>query len=156
MLMTDVMADISFYHLTSTSLDEALPKLLEKALQGGFRILVRVTDADEAERVNSLLWNYSPDSFLPHGTVRDGFAQHQPAFITPEEENPNNASLLVVTNGIEPSSLEGYMRVLDIFNGADESQLASARMRWKSYSNASHALSYIKQSATGGWEKQNL
>lgn len=150
------MADIFFYHLTSTTLDQALPKLLEKALLGGFKAVVKVSDTQEAERLNSWLWNYDPDSFLPHGTAQDGYSGLQPVFITPEEDNPAAANLLVVTCGTRPSTADSYTRVLDVFNGADEAQVAAARTRWKEYSTQGHALSYIRQNASGGWEKQNL
>src|SRR5205809_321355 len=63
---TFAMTDISFYHLTSTTLDQALPKLLEKALQGGFKAVVRAGSDTEAERLCGLLWSYDQDSFLPH------------------------------------------------------------------------------------------
>lgn len=150
------MADIFFYHLTSTSLDQALPKLLEKALQGSFKTVVQVSDAQEAERLNSWLWNYNPDSFLPHGTAQDGSSDQQPIYITPQEENPAAANLLVVTCGTRPSSAGSYARVLDVFDGADDTQVAGARARWKEYSAEGHTMSYIRQNASGGWEKQNL
>jgi DNA polymerase III subunit chi len=149
------MTDISFYHLTSTSLDQALPKLLEKALQGGFRAVVRVASETEAERVNGLLWTYNPDTFLPHGTARDGHSALQPIFITAAEDNPNHATLLVITDAVQLESAEAFERVLDIFNGADEQEVDKARARWKHYASQEHTVSYIKQNASGGWEKQS-
>lgn len=149
------MADIVFYHLTSTSLDQALPKLLEKALQGNFRVLVRVATPTEAERVNGLLWSYNPESFLPHGTAKDGHSDQQPIYITAEEENPNKASLLLTACGLQLESVSMYARVLDIFDGGNEQQVMQARGRWEYYSANNHSMSYIKQNASGGWEKQS-
>ena len=151
-----VMTEIFFYHLTSTSLDHALPKLLEKTMQGSFRVLVKVTSTEEAERLNSWLWSYNPESFLPHGTAKDGYSEQQPIFISPEEENPNGANLIIMTCGQFLSSTGDYSRVLDIFNGEDEAQVSAARERWKNYSAQGHALSYIRQNASGSWEKQQL
>ncbi len=147
------MADIFFYHLTSTSLDHALPKLLEKALQGGFRSLVRVAEPQEAERLCGWLWNYNLDSFLPHGTAKDGFSGQQPIFITADDENPNSANLLVTTCGALPAMLEGYQRILDIFNGEDAALVEGARNRWKQYLAEGHTLTYFRQNASGAWEK---
>ena len=148
------MTDISFYHLTSSTLDDALPKLLEKALQGGFKVIVRAASDLEAERLCHLLWTYDPDSFLPHGTVKDGSIEQQPIYITAGEENPNGAKLLVITNGLQLNDANGFDRVLDIFNGADEEQLAAARLRWKNYTVQGTGLAYIQQNSAGGWEKQ--
>lgn len=150
------MADISFYHLTSSSLDHALPKLLEKSLQAGFRVLVRVSNEAEAERLSQWLWTFNPDSFLPHGTAKDGQSQAQPVYITEQTDNPNQAALLMVTHGQLVDAPEGFTRILDIFNGADDAQTTSARQRWKHYSTAGHTLTYIKQSPSGQWEKQAI
>lgn len=148
------MTDVAFYHLTSTPLDHALPKLLEKSLQAGFRVVMRVSSAEEAERFNSLLWTYNTDSFLPHGTAKDGASEEQPIFITSEDVNPNAATLLMVTNGMQLATAEGYKRVIDIFNGADDAQVQDARARWKHYSGLGYAVSYARQNEAGAWEKQ--
>lgn len=148
------MSDINFYHLVSTSLDQALPKLLEKSLQAGFRVQLRVPTEEEAERLNGLLWTYNPDSFLPHGTAKDGYGEEQPVFITASGERPNSANLLVITGGMRAEDAGSYDRVLDIFNGADDEQVATARERWKQYGTEGHKLTYVRQTPTGGWEKQ--
>jgi DNA polymerase-3 subunit chi len=66
------MTEIGFYHLQRSSLNDALPKLLEKALQAGFRVLLKTPNAAETERLNLALWTYGQGSFLPHGTRTDG------------------------------------------------------------------------------------
>lgn len=150
------MTDIHFYHLTSTSPDQALPRLLEKSLQAKLRALVRVSSDEEAERINSLLWNYTPDSFLPHGTRRDGYSEQQPIYITAEDEHPNAASILIRMDGRLAEDTTNFQRVLDVFNGADAGQLAAARQRWKHYQDTGHILAYVRQNESGGWEKQSI
>ena len=149
------MTDISFYHLTSTSLDDALPKLLEKSLQAGFRVQVKTADEVESERLASWLWNYSPDTFLPHGTTKDGLEAEQPIFISSNWENRNAATLLLVLAGEVPPAIDGFTRMLDMFNGADAEQTQQARTRWKQYSTAGNALTYFRQTPSGSWEKQS-
>ena len=68
------MTEVGFYHLTRSTLDEALPRLLEKAYAAGNRVLVRVGDPERLELLNRALWTYGKESFLPHGTRSDGFA----------------------------------------------------------------------------------
>ena len=149
------MTDIQFYHLTSTSFDRALPKLLEKALQGGFRALVLMASEEKAEAMSNTLWTYDPASFLPHGTAKDGYDMQQPIYLTAQEDNPNQADLLVVTDGSVLELDNSFKRVLDMFDGNDEAAVADARARWKKYQNAGHNVVYVKQSPTGGWEKQS-
>ncbi len=149
------MTDIQFYHLTSTPLERALPKLLEKAIQGGFKAVVQVESDEKAEWMNGQLWSYDPASFLPHGTDKDGHSALQPIYITAAEANPNQADLLVITDGSEKIWDEKFRRVLDIFDGNDETMIAKARARWKKYQEDGHNVSYIKQNAAGGWERQS-
>lgn len=144
---------IQFYHLLATPLDRALPKLLEKAYAGGFRALVLTESEERAEHLSNLLWAYDQDSFLPHGTARDGHQDRQPVYLAARQENPNNANLLMVTDGSQPEDLSGFERVLDIFDGRDATAAANARARWKTYKAAGFDLSYIRQNERGGWDK---
>lgn len=149
------MTEIAFYHLTATSGDQALPRLLEKSLQSGYRCVVRVADEQEATRINDWLWSYAPESFLPHGTEGDGHAEKQPVLITPGNINANNANLLVVVSGAVIEETKGFDRILDIFDGSDDQQLQAARTRWKDYSARENcAVTYFRQTSAGSWEKQ--
>lgn len=147
-------ADIRFYHLTATPLERALPQLLEKALGAGFRSVVKVADAKMLDALNIQLWTYNPNSFLPHGSAIDGHAAEQPIYLTTGEENPNGARLLAVTDGSTPAAPESYERVLDLFDGSDETAVQEARKRWKSYKEAGHSLQYWQQTESGGWTQK--
>lgn len=147
------MTDIRFYHLTTSPLERALPQLLEKALGAGFRVVVKAADDAAVETLNTLLWTYNPSSFLPHGSTKDGHAAEQPIYLTATADNPNNATLLTVTDGSIPPS-DGYARLLDVFDGSDEQAVQSARNRWKSYKESGHELQYWQQTETGGWAQK--
>ena len=148
------MTEVSFYHLLHTPLERALPKLIEKVLESGARAVIRTGSAERAEALNSVLWTYDQDSFLPHGTARDGNAEEQPVWITPEDENPNGADILVLTDGAVAADLSGYRRCLEMFDGRDETAVTDARRRWTDYKAADHALTYWQQTERGGWEKK--
>ena len=89
------MSEIRFYHLQRASLEDTLPVILERAYGRGDRILVMTGSSERAEALASHLWTYKPDSFLPHGTAKDGAAAEQPIYLTAEAENPNAAKLLM-------------------------------------------------------------
>ena len=148
------MAEIGFYHLDRMPLEEALPKLLEKAHGSGARMVIRAPDSAAVERLNLLLWTYSPSSFLPHGSAADGWAEEQPIYLTAQDENPNGADILVQVEGAEAADPGSYRRVLDLFDGADPEALAAARSRWRSYKDAGHVLTYWQQKPQGGWDKK--
>ena len=68
------MSEIRFYHLQRASLEDTLPVILERAYGRGDRILVMTGSNERAEALASHLWTYRPESFLPHGTAKDGDA----------------------------------------------------------------------------------
>jgi DNA polymerase-3 subunit chi len=63
------MTAIAFYHLERAALEAALAKLLEKALAGGFRAVVKAGSEERLEALNAALWTYDQGSFLAHGSA---------------------------------------------------------------------------------------
>ena len=148
------MTEISFYHLLYTPLDAALPKLMEKVLSSGARAVIKTDSGDRAEALSNVLWTYEPQTFLPHGTAKDGNADKQPIWITPNDENPNGAGILVLTDGASAGDVSAWQRCIEIFNGRDETAVSEARRRWSAYKSAKHDLTYWQQIDRGGWEKR--
>lgn len=148
------MSRIDFYHLTRTSLEEVLPKLLNKAYAGGKRVLLK-TNAEKVEPLNAFLWTYDDESFLPHGSRKDGFADEQPIWITDEDNNANKAQFLFLTYGAETKNAESYERVFNIFDGKNEELLQQARHLWQEYKTAGFEMHYWQQSERGGWEEKS-
>jgi DNA polymerase-3 subunit chi len=145
------MSRIGFYHLTSSSLEVALPKLLEKALQAGHKILLMAGSAERVQHLEAHLWTYDPASFLPHGATRDGTELQQPVFLTASDDNPNQADLLVLTDGVTSERLDSFGRCLNLFDGQNVLAVTQARSRWKEWTAAGHELIYYQQSERGGW-----
>jgi DNA polymerase-3 subunit chi len=148
------MVEIGFYHLTRATLEEALPRLLERALGAGHRILVKAPSPTEVERLNKLLWTYGEASFLPHGSAADGWEAEQPIYLTAGDENPNGADLGCQCGGAEFAATEGLKRILDLFDGGDEAAVAAARDRWRRYKAAGHVLKYWQQNPDGRWAER--
>lgn len=146
------MATIQFYHLLSTTRERAVPKLMEKALASKSRVVVMAEREATLKALSEALWVNDPASFLPHGTAREPHAAEQPIILTLADENPNNADILCVLDGVSPASLPGYAKVLDVFDGSDEAAVKEARARWTRYKEAGHKLQYVKQQPGGGWK----
>ena len=143
---------IQFYHLLSTSRERAVPKLMEKALASGAKVVMLAQDEAVLKRMSDALWSTDPASFLPHGGAKDGHASEQPVYLTTTEENPNGAEILCVLDGSLPASANSYSKLLDVFDGANEAEVAGARSRWMHYKNLGLALQYVKQQPSGGWK----
>lgn len=151
------MAEIAFYHLTRTPLDQALPKLLGRVLAEGGRALVLCGSEERVAALDAALWLATDPDWLPHGTKAMGHAGQQPIWLTaeevPEDGAPNAARFLVLVDGAESVRLTAFERVLDLFHGTDEAAVTAARRRWSVAKAAGHALSYWQQGQRG-WEKK--
>jgi DNA polymerase-3 subunit chi len=148
-----VNMQIQFYHLTTTPLERALPKLVEKAYGAGYRVQLVLESEERVDYINQLLWTYDPNQFLPHGSARDAAPARQPIFLATTPDAPNNANILFVTEGTPAPPDAGYERVIDLFDGSNEDTVARARARWKTYKDGGYEISYFKQNDKGGWEK---
>ncbi len=150
------MIRVDFYHLQKAPLEHVLPKLCEKAYATGKRIKILLGNEERVEFINSLLWTYAEDSFLPHGSKKDGFVESQPIFISTSEENENQAHLLILADGATPSLdvLSQYERILNIFDGNDENALNRARAYWKEIKTLNGELHYWQQNERGAFEQK--
>lgn len=147
------MSRIDFYHLQKQTLEEVLPKLLEKAATLNKNILIKIGNEERVEFLNSHLWTYNDTSFLPHGSKKDGFATQQPIWLTAGDDNPNNAELLFLVDGalMFPDELKNFERVFNIFDGNNQTSLEQARKFWKDLKAASLDIFYWKQDENGKW-----
>ncbi len=152
------MTETLFYHLERRSLEEILPGLVEKSLQRGWRAAIKTDSSERADMLDTHLWTYDDQSFLPHAQLGDGEAAGQPVLITVEEGNPNSAQIFFYVGGAVPSNwsaLAGLARVVLLFDGREAQALAAARAAWKEAKAAGHDVTYWKESPSGKFEKQN-
>lgn len=143
---------VQFYHLLSTSRERAVPKLMEKALGSGARVVMLLPEEAARKQMSDALWTGNPDGFLPHGNAEEAGAGEQPIVLALQESNPNGADILCVLDGSLPEQAAAYAKVLDVFDGADSSAVTAARARWAQYKEKGFALQYVKQQPGGGWK----
>lgn len=158
MVNWDNMTETLFYHLERRSLEEILPGLVEKSLQRGWRAAIKTDTAERSDALDTLLWTYDDQSFLPHAQLGDGEAAGQPVLITVEEGNPNSANIFFYVGGAQPTdwaALNDLARVVLLFDGRDAEALAAARAAWKEAKGAGHDVTYWKETPSGKFEKQN-
>ena len=118
--------EVNFYHLTRSSLEDALPRLLTKTLQAGERAVVMLGSPERVDALNTHLWTY----------------------------DPNGAGFLFVADHARSERVADYKRCFELFDGRDETAVAESRERWKAYKAAGHTVVYWQQTPAGGWEKK--
>lgn len=148
------MTRVGFYHLTRSPIEQALPRLLDRARAAGHKVVVMAGSAERVAHLDSLLWTFDPASWLPHGTAKDGEAALQPIYLTDQDENPNGADMLVLLDGVDSAHIDSFARCALIFDGNDGEAVEAARARWAALKAKGLALAYHQQTEKGGWEEK--
>jgi DNA polymerase-3 subunit chi len=149
------MTEILFYHLQRQPIEKVLPTLLEKSLERGWRVVVQASSEERADALDAHLWTYRDDSFLPHGTWREGQAGAQPILITVDGSNPNHASVRFLIDGAPvPSDADHYERIVLLFDGDDEDAVDAARSHWGEAKRKGHDVTYWQPDERGRWVKK--
>jgi DNA polymerase-3 subunit chi len=148
------MAEVLFYHLTESTLEDALPPLVEKSVQRGWKVVVQTGSEERRDALDAHLWVYRDDSFLAHGSDREPYAAEQPVLLTTEPANPNAAEIRFLVDGAAPPDLSSYARAVFLFDGHDADQLAVARQHWVAVKAEGHAVTYWQQTADRRWERK--
>jgi DNA polymerase-3 subunit chi len=147
------VAEVYFYHLTSSSLGQTLSQLLARTLQNNWRVQLRSGQENALARLDAQLWGGNSPQFLPHGISGGKHDADQPVLLTTDQANTNSAKALMLVHGAKtnPDEVTKYERISLVFNGNDETELQAARTDWKALTDAGVAAKYWSQ-ASGRWE----
>jgi len=151
----DKATEVYFYHLESRTLEDVLPTLLERSLERGWRAAVQAASEERVEALDTLLWTYRDESFLAHGTARDGTPELQPIYLTAGEDNPNGAEVRFLVDGTELEDARAYARIVFVFDGRDEDAVTRARTAWQKAKADGYQVSYWQQDAQGRWQQKS-
>jgi DNA polymerase III subunit chi len=149
------MTEVLFYHLQRQPLESVLPSLLERSVERGWRVVVQMASDERVEALDAHLWTYHDESFLPHGTAREGEAAAQPILLTTGEHNPNAATVRFLIDGAPmPADAGSYDRIVLLFDGDDEDALKEARARWSEAKAQGFDVTYWQTDERGRWVKK--
>ena len=147
----DAAVRVDFYHLTA-SLDRVLPKLVERVVAGGERLVVVAGEERARQHLDRLLWSYQPDAFLPHAQAGAGDDPAQPVLIAPEPVSTNSARNVALADGQWRDAALGFDRAFHLFA---EDRIGEARAAWKALRDRDGVeRHYWCQDETGRWEER--
>lgn len=142
---------VDFYHLTRAPLERVLPRIAERVLADGGRLLIVDGEAEGRERLDQLLWTYAPESFLPHGMAGGEDDARQPVLIAGEAAAVNGARNIALTDGGWRDAALEFDRAFHFF---DERRITEARAAWRALAERDGVeRRYWKQNEAGRWEQ---
>ena len=142
---------VDFYHLTATSVERALPRIAEKVLAGGDRLLVVAGSSEQREALDRQLWVYDVDSFLPHGQEGGEADGDQPILIAAAPVAANGARLVALVDGVWRDEALGFDRAFHFFG---DDPVEAARAAWRALAGRDGVeRRYWRQDEDGRWQQ---
>ena len=139
---------VDFYHLTASPIERVLPRICERLLQSGERLLI-VAGGDVLRQLDEQLWSYAPDSFLAHGPSDGQRPELQPILLSADAAAANGAANIALADGVWRDEALGFARTFFFF---DAGHLDGARASWRALKGRGEAeLRYWKQDPDGRW-----
>lgn len=136
------MTRVDFYLINDAadgSQDLAVCKLAHKAFRLGHRIYIFAPDFGHAQRLDRLLWIFSPGSFVPHGLGPETADADMPVLIGYDEPPATHEDVLIQLAPQVPECFSRFRRVAEVVGGADDDK-ARARERFRYYRDRGYAL----------------
>jgi DNA polymerase-3 subunit chi len=129
------MTQVDFYVLESLGRGDRFElccRLVEKAWGQGHRILVHCASAEEAQRMDRLLWVFRDQGFVPHGRLGQVDPALNPVLIAPTGESGDEHDVLINLAPEVPAFFSRFERVAEPVD-ADPAARAASRERFKFY-----------------------
>lgn len=145
-----MMATVLFYHLTQSPAASTLQAILPRALQAGWRVLLR-GDKVVLGELDAKLWEGEAISFLPHGLAGGAQDADQPILLGNIPSAGFDALALVGSTQLDMAEAAALQRVWVLFDASDDGQMTAARALWKTVNSAGlHAQYWSEES--GKWD----
>ena len=142
---------VDFYHLTQLPLERALPRIADRVVEGGGRLLIVAEDPAQRARLDQQLWSHAPESFLPHAEAGGEEDARQPVLIAAAPDAANGARNIALADGVWRDAALDFDRVFHFF---DEEKIVEARAAWKALAERDGVeRRYWKQNDAGKWEQ---
>jgi DNA polymerase-3 subunit chi len=143
---------VDFYQLGSTPAEQVIASLAEKLLAQDGRLLVIAKDEALLARLDRMLWDHGPTSFMPHGLAGTAEDARQPILLSTTADAPNLARNLLIADGEWREAALTFDRAFFLF---DSATLEGARLAWKLLSGRDGIeRRYWKQDDEGRWKQQ--
>ena len=148
------MSEVFFYHLTKTTLEIALPKILERALSEKWSIEIRTSANTNLDEISNAIWRGPEESFLPHCLEDHEDLQDYPIVLCKSPLKDWRDCLIVVGQAdLKENEVKNYKRICLIFDAKIEVELSKARKSWKKLSDEGINTVYWAEDK-GRWVKK--
>jgi len=141
---------VDFYHLTVRPLERVLPRIAERLVGDGQRLLIVAEEAAQRDALDRLLWSYAPESFLPHAEAGGEADADHPILIAAAMQAPNGARNIALADGVWRDEALAFDRVFNFF---DNDRIDGARAAWRALADRPDINRRYWKQTDSGWEQ---
>ena len=142
---------VDFYQLGSTPLEQVIASIAQKILGEGKRLLVVAEDQGLLGRLDRMLWDQGPTSFLPHALTGGSEDARQPILLASQTDAPNLARNILIADGRWREAALTFDRAFYLFDAAT---LEGARLAWKLLAGREGVERRYWAQVDGRWKQQ--
>ena len=142
---------VDFYQLGAVPLEQVVASLADKLMKDGERLLVVSGDDAQLARLDRVLWDQGPASFLPHGISGASEDSRQPVLLSSEADSANRARNLLIADGRWREAALGFNRAFFLF---DQENVEEAREAWRSLAKRDGVESHYWANENGRWAQK--
>ena len=142
---------VDFYQLAGTPAEQVIASIAEKVIASDGRLLVVAEDEAYLAKLDRILWDQGPTSFLPHGIAGGSNDARQPILLSTSPDAPNVARNMLIGDGVWRESALTYDRSFFLFDAAS---LDAARAAWKSLAGREGVERRYWAQQNGKWVRQ--
>ena len=142
---------VDFYQLAGTPAEQVIASLAEKILDADGRLLIVADDEAFLAKLDRILWDQDPASFLPHGLAGGADDARQPVLLSTSPDAPNQARNMLIADGSWREAALTYDRSFYLF---DNDTLEGARLAWKLLAGREEVERRYWAQESGKWVKK--
>jgi DNA polymerase-3 subunit chi len=142
---------VDFYQLAGTPAEHVIASIADKILDQSGRLLVVGADEPSLARLDRMLWDQGPTSFLPHGIAGGTDDARQPILLSTSPDAPNLARNMLIADGVWRDAALSYDRSFHLF---DSATLEEARLAWKLLAGREGVERRYWAQVDGRWKQQ--
>ncbi len=135
------MTRIDFYVLNAGKPDHYrfACQLTEKIYKTGHQLLINTDSESAAQQLDTMLWTFRDQGFIPHAIYQPQGAQIEPVLISCTAEPDTHSDVLLNLTNEVPSFFSRFQRVAEIVS-QQEQQRQAARQRYKFYRDRGYQI----------------
>ncbi len=143
---------VDFYQLGEAPLEQVIATICDKLLAQQERAIVIAADEGQLARLDRVLWDQGPPTFLPHSVSGGSDDARQPVLLSTSAEPANRARNLLIADGKWRDSALAFHRAFYLF---DQATIAQARDAWRSLAGKDDVERHYWANEDGRWVEKS-